>query len=184
MTTMKEELADIDAQIAKLESRREEIFKISLTAPDAEKVAEDWIAASLSDPMPYLRYPITISGIAFGEAEIISHKRRENGAFVAVRPCDKELKNKTFLGIYIGEVALSQSVSFHRETGVLNISPGMYNPAIWVPDLKRVVFGCGSWWGVLKTPDDLKQITDADIDNIWYVKAMRSVGAKPAPVDA
>ena len=64
-------------------------------------------------------------------------------------------------------------VQFHPKTSVLEASFVMHSPAIWVPDLKRLIFGRGSWWRVLKTPEDLRQITDADIDNVWYVQALR-----------
>jgi hypothetical protein len=34
---------------------------------------------------------------------------------------------------------------------------------------------------VIETPDDLRRITDADIENVWYVRALRDLaqgGAK------
>ena len=51
----------------------------------------------------------------------------------------------------------------------------MHNPAIWVPDLKKIVFGMESWWGVLRSRTISKQITDADIQNVWYVKALQAL---------
>ena len=49
------------------------------------------------------------------------------------------------------------------------------NPVIFIPDLMRVVLGIESWWVVIKKPKDLKKITDADIQNVWYAKALKSM---------
>ena len=46
----------------------------------------------------------------------------------------------------------------------------MTNPAMFVPELKKIIWGCGSWWSKIKSEGDLKQITDEDIKNTWYVK--------------
>ncbi len=123
-------------------------------------------------------YPITVHGITYSDAKPIDASRRHVGSFVAVRPCDKEFENKTFLGIYVGDVALQVAVLFHPKTGVLEARHSMLNPAIWVPDLKRIIFGAESFWGAIKSPEDLRKITDADINNVWYVQAAKALGAQ------
>lgn len=48
------------------------------------------------------------------------------------------------------------------------------NPAIWVPELEKVVWGDSSWWGPIEKKEDAERlITDADIQNVWYVKALK-----------
>ena len=84
------------------------------------------------------------------------------GSFVSVRPCGDEYEDKTYLGLYVGEVAIGDTMSLH-------------NPCIWVPDLKQYIFGCESWWGVIDSEDDLRKITDADIENVWYVRALKEL---------
>ena len=49
------------------------------------------------------------------------------------------------------------------------------NPAIYVFDLQRIIFGAESWWGIIENPEELKDITDDDINNIWYVKALKAM---------
>jgi hypothetical protein len=44
------------------------------------------------------------------------------------------------------------------------------NPAIYVPELRKIIFGCGSWWSEIESPDEIKDITDDDIENCWYVR--------------
>lgn len=95
------------------------------------------------------------------------------GDFVAVRPCSKEYSNKTFLGVYLGEAALSQGIKL--EDGKLKTNLSHYNPAIFVPDLNEIIYGCGSWWGKIESAEDLKQISDTDINNVWYVKALKNL---------
>lgn len=100
------------------------------------------------------------------------------GAFVAVRLASKE-DTKTYLGIMLGDYMRPQ-VTFDSETGTLTFKPTefMGNPAMWVPDLNRIVMGFESWWGEIKSVEDLKQITDADIQNVWYVKALKALAEK------
>jgi hypothetical protein len=96
------------------------------------------------------------------------------GDWVSVRPCDDEHKNKTFLGVYLGDLPIDLTVLANKRTHKIQIGPHG-NPAMYVPDLKKIIFGCGSWWGKIESPEDLKQITDADISNIWYVKCLKEM---------
>lgn len=115
-------------------------------------------------------FPIEVSSIEVTN----SHGRNLEriGKWVSVRPCDGD---KTYLGVYLGDLNLSPQLSWHSRTKVLSVHPHK-NPAIYVPDLKRVVWGMESWWGVIDKPEDLKKITDADIQNVWYVKALIELG--------
>lgn len=98
------------------------------------------------------------------------------GDWVKVRPCDPALGGKTYLGVLLGEAAMGVHLSYVRETRRLKVTCGMRNPAIYVPDLKRVVYGVESWWGKIETPDDLCEITDAVVDDVWYVRALKELG--------
>lgn len=101
---------------------------------------------------------------------------RHTGKFVKVRPCADEFEDKTFLGILIGDAALSSSISISDEKIVC--SWAFYNPAILIPELGKIVYGVGSWWGLIRSEDDLKSITDLDINNVWYVQAMKAMDKK------
>jgi len=35
--------------------------------------------------------------------------------------------------------------------------------------------GCGSWWGAIDNEEDLKDITDSDIENVWYVQLLKKI---------
>lgn len=95
------------------------------------------------------------------------------GAWASIRPNADEYKNKTFLGIYLGDLPYQQVAAIKNKT-TLEISHGT-NPAIYVPDLKKTIFGYESWWGIIKDKNSLKKITDADIENVWYVKALKEL---------
>ncbi len=131
--------------------------------------------------MSEIKFPITIKNIKFDDSFPLMDKaiasRIKRGDFVAVRPCDEKYENKTFLGIFLGELAMLQSCKFNEKEGELEISRCMYNPMMYVPDIKQVVFGCESWWSRIKSEEDLKQITDKDIDNVWYVRALKGLDA-------
>ena len=96
------------------------------------------------------------------------------GAWVSIRIVGEE---GTRLGVFLGDVALGFRANHDPETGLLTIGFGHYNPAIWVPGLNRVVYGCQSWWSVISSPEQLHQITDLDIQNVWYVKALKELTA-------
>lgn len=134
-----------------------------------------------------MKFPITVQSIkfegSFGMKKPLFHAD-EVGCFVAVRPCSDDAQGKTFLGILLGDLPMGVSGTFDRESGVLTVEPGAGNPAIWVPDLKRVVMGYESWWGTIASAEDLRQITDADINNVWYVQAIKLLageGHQPEP---
>lgn len=96
----------------------------------------------------------------------------EPGVFVKVRPCDDECKGKTYFGILLGDLPIGIRTRI-SEGGVLSVGPNG-NPAIWVPALGKIIYGCGSWWGPIKDPDDVREITDDTIQNVWYVKALKA----------
>lgn len=97
----------------------------------------------------------------------------QTGDFVKVRPCGDWAENKTFLGIYIGSGALSSSISIEDDKIVCSWSH--YNPAILIPEVGKIVYGCESWWGEIESEEDLKEISDLDIENVWYVKAIKQL---------
>jgi hypothetical protein len=100
-------------------------------------------------------------------------ERKETGLMVRVRLCSDD---KTYLGFLIGDAPLSSSVSMKQDS--ILCTWAYYNPAILVPSLKKVVYGNESWWSVLKPGDELKDITEEEISNIWYVKAFNDHIAK------
>jgi hypothetical protein len=179
MTTLAEDLAQIESDIKELEQRRRDIYKRSLEAPEEEKVCEDYLSEMCSEPPFFgsLEYPIEVSGINMVEDTRLTSSRKGTPLLVAVRPVDID-PPRTYVGIYVGDLPLGYGASYHRESKVLSLSPGHHNPAIIVPELKRIVMGCASWWGPIKTEADLMQITDKDIGNVWYVKALRGMAGE------
>lgn len=128
-----------------------------------------------------MQYPITVTDIKFTGAKTLKDKALFGGpcgTFVSIRSCRPEHGDKTYLGVLLGDLALAQSAHFDAASGVLTIEPAYYNPAIFVPDLSCVLMGSESWWGTIDSEADLKQITDADIQNVWYVKALKSLQEK------
>lgn len=121
----------------------------------------------------YIEYPIEVSKINYGKRQT-GWRDGDIGKFVSIRPCGEEYQGKTFLGIYLGDLPVGHHVTHNPETKELSIRFDC-NPAIFVFDLKKIVYGLESWWGIIKSEADLKQITDRDIDNVWYMKAMKQL---------
>ena len=94
-----------------------------------------------------------------------------------VRPCDEKYGKKTFLGILLGDLPIEVYATYNTQTKEIDIS-AMSNPAIFVPELKEIIWGCGSWWGEIENEEQLHQISDDDIQNVWYVKMLKSMQEK------
>lgn len=136
--------------------------------------------------MAEIQFPITVNAIEFDEHTRDAHHPKllfggQCGDFVAVRPCGDRYAGKTFLGVLIGETALSLGVRWKEERNALVVARSMYNPMIYVPDLREVVWGCGSWWGKIRDKDHLRSITDEDINNVWYVQALKALDTMRNP---
>lgn len=121
----------------------------------------------------YIEYPIEVSKINTN-ADKDKHKDSRTGKFAKIRPCGEEYEGKTYLGLYLGEMPIGHIISHNPDTNELNVSFST-NPGIFVFDLNRIVYGMESWWGIIKNEDDLKEITESDINNIWYVKALKEL---------
>lgn len=126
----------------------------------------------------YIEYPLTIEGIDNRCDAIEETSLSKCGTPVRVSPCGKEYKDKTYLGILLGDLFLSAFIAFNRNNKMLEISPHR-NPAIFVPALRKILYGCESWWAPIENPEDLKDITSEEIENTWYVKLLNEMTKQP-----
>lgn len=125
-----------------------------------------------------IKYPLQIKGVVFRKFRDSSpFNHVKPGNLVAIRPVADEYGQKTYLGFYIGDMPVQHLYEFEKETQLLHIIP-TGNPAIFVFDLGKVIYGYESWWGEIKDENQLREITDKDIENIWYVKALKQINAK------
>lgn len=95
------------------------------------------------------------------------------GDMVAIRPCAERFENRTYLGVLLGEFA--RTVSLWIRGDEIEYDMAMHNPAILIPDINEIVFGIESWWGLISGPEQLRDITDQDIENVWYVRALQQI---------
>lgn len=125
----------------------------------------------------YIEYPITVKKI---------NKNTEYGDLYTKNVghlCEIRLANddtKTYIGILLGELPIDILVSYDDNTKELNISY-MPNPAIFIPELKKIVYGCESWWRLLDEHEQPQGITDKDINNQWYVQLAKTLSQDNKP---
>lgn len=100
----------------------------------------------------------------------------KTGCLVKIRPCAAEYQNKTYLGFYIGDIAHGSSLGLDGDK--IQVEFTGHNPAIFVPELGKVIYGFESWWSKIKSEKDLASITDGDIKNVWYIKLLEEIGKK------
>lgn len=120
-----------------------------------------------------IQYPITVKKITMEKP----YSLYKQGGLAKVRPCGDEYENKTYLGFFLGELPTSSIARFSPNTGELTVGT-VGNPAIFVPALNKIIYGYESWWSRIENEDDLKDISDSDIQNVWYVKAFREFMGK------
>lgn len=129
----------------------------------------------------YIEYPITVDYIDVKPIKYDSWHCK-TGDLVAVRPCDEKYGKKTYLGYYLGELPKTIWPTFNSKDGVLSIGT-TGNPAMFVPELGEIIWGCGSWWHKVKSEKELHDITDKDINDTWYVKLARQLQEKEGNLD-
>lgn len=94
------------------------------------------------------------------------------GMLVAVRPVEKTYGDKTYIGIFLGQFPHLLFTTYDKnEKAIIVIN--RLNPAIFVPELKKIIYGFESWWKTIKSIQEFQEITDDDIKNVWYVKLLR-----------
>lgn len=118
----------------------------------------------------YIEFPLTINSI---ENKDITPDFHNCGKLCEIRPCGDEYKDKTYLGIYLGRLPVSISSYLDKKTKTL-INSAITNPAIFVPELNKIIYGYESWWRKIDAKEDFKEITDEDIEKTWYVKIFRA----------
>lgn len=122
----------------------------------------------------FIEYPITVSGIVTEGIKYNDSWQYKIGTLCAIRPCAEEYEGKTYLGIYLGDLPISHHITHDPKTKILKVGT-MDNPAIFVPDLNKIIFGCASWWHKIENIDEIKDITKEDIENTWYVKLIKKL---------
>lgn len=119
----------------------------------------------------FIEYPITVSKIdtdSFMEKGLYDN---HVGNLVKIKPCAEEYEDKTFLGIFLGELPIAPHISHNSDTNVLSVKT-IQNPAIFVPELKKIIYGNESWWSFIKDLSD-NIITENDIQNTWYIAFLK-----------
>lgn len=144
------------------EITREELWEKRLELEDALTCKEYSCA--------YIEFPLTLENVFINNINYNKGLGHNVGCLVAIKPCSE---SKTYLGIYLGD--LPQYISLGVDKDNLMRVSSRTNPAIYVFDLQKIIFGSQSWWHELKSVDDLKDITDKDIDNTWYVKLLKGM---------
>ncbi|RKO61643.1 hypothetical protein [Caldibacillus debilis] len=122
----------------------------------------------------FIEFPLTIQGIQNHFTKDGMGSLYECGKLVKIKPCGEKYENKTYLGILLGDLPIGAFVSFHHDDQKLHITPHS-NPAIFVPELKKIIYGYESWWGEIESLEDFKEITTEDIENVWYVKLLKAM---------
>jgi hypothetical protein len=122
----------------------------------------------------FIEYPIEVTKI---DQKPIDYQDCLYKSYIG-KPVKVRVGQKTYLGVFLGELPTSAHIQHNEQSGVLTVNH-MTNPAMFVPELNRIVFGHESWWSVLESTDDFKEITDQDIKNVWYVQLAKSLMQQP-----
>lgn len=119
------------------------------------------------------KFPMEISAVEVRKA--ITPTFHKPGTPVAIRPCGDA---KTYFGIYVGDIPINDTIVALQEPSKKLHVLLQTNPAIFVPDLGKIVYGYESWWGNIESEAHMKQITDDTIQQQWYVRAMKAMAER------
>jgi hypothetical protein len=103
----------------------------------------------------------------------IYERYKKQGKFVRVKPCAAEYEGKTFLGFYLGDLPQGITGSFKEDE--YKVSYSNNNPYIYIPETSTFVWGYSSCWWNIEKKEDIEEIKDSDIDNLWYVAALKNL---------
>ena len=123
--------------------------------------------------MSSIQFPITVNSVEVRKP----YSLHKVGGLAKVRPCGDEYAGKTYLGIFLGDLPDGAYATYNEESGVITVGCSG-NPAIFVPELNKIIWGCESWWSRIESQDAFKEISDADIQNTWYVKMLHELASK------
>lgn len=104
----------------------------------------------------YIEYPIEVTSIELAEG--FDLYKKSIGRIVRIKPCFEETEEKEYLGIFLGELFSCNAVSYKRQEKHLTVTP-VLNPAIYVPELKQIVYGYESWWSFIENKDEISLIS-------------------------
>lgn len=129
----------------------------------------------------YIEYPIVVNSISVGSTAGLHPTDAGHMQFVRVRPCGEEYGGRTYLGIFLGDMVDFANVYRRGETKVLEVLQ-CTNPAMYVPELGKIIWGRESFWSRIASEADFKDITDEEQQNVFYMRWLRELaaGEKPA----
>lgn len=122
----------------------------------------------------FIEYPITVQCIENKEINTsgLGHKC---GCLCEIRPCGEEHQGKSYIGIYLGDLPIAIHTSFNDKTGILK-NQTLNNPAIFVPELKKIIYGYESFWREIQSVEEFTGISEEDISNTWYMRLLNDLG--------
>lgn len=111
----------------------------------------------------YIEYPCTINRIE--NKKIPSNQEclefAKIGSFVWIEPCGEEYQDKKYIGILLGNLPIFINTTLDKNQ-VLN-NHCVMNPAIFVPELNKIIYGCESWWCVIQNTKHLADTLIIDL---------------------
>jgi hypothetical protein len=141
-------------------------------------VSEQPKAKPYHEPVQQLGQTFEVAAVSSAKDSKLYHPKdmlghAECGKMVKVRPVGEEYGDKTYLGVYLGEFAQGVGFGYDAEDKCLFQKWTGHNPAIFIPGLNKIVYGYESWWSTISSATELEDITDEDIQQVWYVRALR-----------
>lgn len=116
-----------------------------------------------------MRYPLTIGGIDY-EDDFSDTTGCDPAGTVVLVTFMEGGERRWAMGILVGSPVVAPSVSWSADDGCLHVR-GLKNPAIFVPSVGRIVWGCESWWHEA-TLDDLGRVVGDDAWQMGIAKAL------------
>jgi hypothetical protein len=94
------------------------------------------------------------------------------GDLILMKPDNPEYEGKTYLGYFLGEIALGSTV----KVDAISITSEFvrFSPVFYLPEIGRWFFGIDGWWSLIKQEQDFEKITLSNPDSSWYIELAKS----------
>ena len=119
-------------------------------------------------------FPAEVSEIT-ADFGCIADRKKEKGhgtVYAAVSPVDGRYRNRTFGGVYIGNIPDIVCACCSPETGRAEFYPSA-SPLLYAPGPGEFFRGYGCFWRPAESLSDILPVTDAGIQNVWYAPLIR-----------
>lgn len=113
----------------------------------------------------YIEYPIQVNEIDVKDFYQSFYRKKDIGKLAKIRYC---VDNKDYIGVYLGMLPCTPIVQYNSKEEKLIVTT-INNAALYVPELKKIVFGNESFWSIISDDEQNQYVSDEEIKRFFTI---------------